>query len=79
MSWEDIIKAPSHYTDAFEKIKNTYHQYWTLAYKLEGMGEAATLDGLVGEHIRESLAANKNLSQIVTEAKDVIENYLLRD
>ena len=43
------------------------------------MGEAATLDGLVGKHIKESLAANKNLSQIVTEAKDVIEDYLLRD
>lgn len=79
MNWEDVLKSPDIFSDAYEQIKTLYHQYWSMAYKLPGMGEAATLDGLVVNHIRESLAESKTLSEIVNSAKPVIENYLLRD
>ena len=77
--WEMVLKMSSEFTDAYEKIKELYHQYWTMAYKLEGMGEAATLDSIVVNHIKDGISQNKPLHEIVQEARPVIENYLLQD
>ena len=79
MSWEEVLKMPAEFSDAYEKIKTRYHQFWTMAYKLEGMGEAASLDGLVVNHIRDSVNDNKTLTQIVNEAGPIIEQFLLQD
>ena len=79
MTWESVLKMPAEFSDAYEKIKTLYHQYWTMAYKLEGMGEAATLDSLVVNHIKEGVKANKTVADIVNSAKPVIESYLLQD
>tara|TARA_R110002020_G_scaffold469487_2_gene694551 strand:- start:519 stop:755 length:237 start_codon:yes stop_codon:yes gene_type:complete len=78
MKWEDVLKMSAEFTDAYDQIKNLYHQYWTMAYKLPGMGEAATLDGLVVNHIKDSLVENKTLAEIVNSARPVIENYLFQ-
>jgi hypothetical protein len=79
MSWENILKMPAEFSDAFEEIKRRYHQFWTMAYKLEGMGEAATLDGLVVNHIKDGIKNNKMLDEIIRDAGPVIERFLLQD